>query len=68
MVSLETCKVSVRRSSGSKLCHQLPVGLEDEDAAGLVVGGDDVSVLIHSHTFRSHQSSSTNLVLRWSEG
>lgn len=58
-----TCKVSVWRSPGSELCHQLPIWLEDEDTAGFIVNSDDVSVLIHSHAFRSHQSSSANFVL-----
>lgn len=57
--------MSVRRSLGSKLGDQLSVGLEDEDAAGLVVHGDDVSVLVHGHTFRPHQTTGSDFVLTY---
>ena len=65
---LLTCKLSVGRAPASKLSHQLPVGLEDEDTAGLVVHGDDVSVLIHGHAFGTHEPTRTDLVLRGREG
>lgn len=59
-----TCKLSVGRPPASKLSHQLPVGLKDENAAGFVVYGDDVSVLIHGHALRTHEPASTDLSLQ----
>lgn len=58
-----TCELSVRRPPASKLSHKLPIGLKDEDTAGFVVHSDDMSVLIHSHTLRTHESACTNLIL-----
>lgn len=58
-----TRELSVRRSFGSEFGHQFAVGLEDEDAAGFVVGGDDVAVFIDGDTFRSHQFPGANLIL-----
>ncbi len=60
---LLTCKLSVRCPPASELSHQLPIGLKDEDTAGLVVHSDDVSVLIHSHTLRTHEPACTDLIL-----
>jgi len=58
-----TCELPVRRSLGAKLGDQLPVGLEDEDAARLVVHGDDVAVLVHGHALRPHQAAHADLTL-----
>lgn len=60
---LLTCKLSVRRPPASKLSHQLSIGLKDEDAAGLVVHSDYVSILVHSHTLRTHEPARTYLIL-----
>lgn len=60
---LNTCKLSVRRPPASELGHKLPIGLEDEDAAGLVVHGDDVSVLVHGNTFGTHEPARADLIL-----
>lgn len=60
---LLTCELSVRRPPASKLSHQLPVGLKDEDAAGLVVHSDDVSILIHGHALRTHEPACPDLIL-----
>lgn len=58
-----TCKLSVRRPPASKLSHQLPVRLKDEDTAGLVVHNDDMTILIHSHTFGTHEPACSDLIL-----
>lgn len=58
-----TCKLPVRCPPASKLCHQLSIGLKDEDAAGFVVHSDDVSVLIHSNTLWTHEPASPDLIL-----
>lgn len=58
-----TCKLPVRCSPASKLCHQLSIGLKDEDAAGFVVHSDDVSVLIHSNALWTHEAASPDFVL-----
>lgn len=50
-----TCKLSITIATVTKLGDQLAVGLEDENAAGLVVDHDDVAVSVHHHAFRSHQ-------------
>lgn len=60
---LLTCKLPVRRPPASELSHQLPIGLKDEDTAGLVVHSDDVSVLVHRHALRTHEPACTNLIL-----
>lgn len=62
-----TCKVSLGGSSGTKLCHQLPIWLEDEDTAGFVIYSNYMSIFIHSHSFGSHQPPGTNFILskRW---
>lgn len=59
-----TCKLPIRRPPASKLGHQLPVGLKDEDAAGLVVHSDNVSIFIHSHALGTHEPARTDLILR----
>lgn len=59
-----TCKLPIRRPPASKLSHQLPVGLKDEDAAGLVVHSDNVSIFIHGHSLGTHEPARTDLVLR----
>lgn len=58
-----TCKLPVRCAPASKLCHQLSIGLKDEDAAGFVVHSDDVSVLIHSDALWTHEAASPDFVL-----
>lgn len=61
---VSTCKLSVRCTPAPKLSDQLPIGLKDEHAAGLVVYSDYMSILVHSHTLRTHQPTCTNFVLR----
>lgn len=61
--SLCTCKLSVRCSSCTEFGHQFAIGLEDEDAAGLVVHGDDVAVFVHCYSLWSHQSPRSNFIL-----
>lgn len=63
-----TCELSVWRPPGSKLGDQLPIGLKDEHTAGLVVHGDDVSIPVHRHALRAHQTTCTDLTLSGSEG
>lgn len=58
-----TCKLSLGRPPGAKLGDQLPVRLEDEDAARLVVHGDDVSVPVHCHALRAQQTPRPDLIL-----
>ena len=64
---LLTCKLAVGSPPGSKFGHQLPVGLEDEHAARLVVDGDDVAVPVHGDALGAHQFTSANLILGWQE-
>lgn len=59
-----TCKLSVGDAAPSELGDQLAVGLENEDAAGFVVHGDDVAVLVHGHALRAQQTAAADLVLR----
>lgn len=63
MFYISTCKLSVQRAPCPKPGDQLPVGLEDEDAACLVIDSDDVTVTIHRDAFRPHQSPSTDFIL-----
>lgn len=63
LASLLTCKLSIRRPSASKLSHQLSIGLKDEDTAGFVIHSDDMSVFIHGHSFGTHETACTNLIL-----
>lgn len=58
-----TCKLPVAVASVTELGDQLAVELEDEDAAGLVVHHDDVSVPVHRHALRAHQLPRADLVL-----
>lgn len=62
-----TCKLPVAVATVTKLGDQLPVELEDEDAAGLVVDHDDVAVPVHGHAFRAHQLPRADLVLEKNE-
>lgn len=50
-----TCKLPVSIATVTKLGDQFAVELKDEDAAGLVVHHDDVTVSVHRHTFGAHQ-------------
>lgn len=62
-----TCKLPVTIATVTELCDQLAVDLKDEDAAGLVVDHDDVTVPVHRHAFRAHQLPRANLALKESK-
>lgn len=58
-----TCKLPVAIASATKPGDYLPVGLEDEHAASLVVHHNNVSVAVHRNSFRSHQFSRSDFCL-----
>ena len=61
--SLCTCKLPVWCSSRPEFGHEFAIGLEDEDAAGLVVHGDDVAIFVHRYSLWSHQSPCSDFIL-----
>lgn len=63
MFYISTCKLPVQRAPCPKPGDQFPVGLEDEDAACLVINSNDVTVTIHCNALRPHQPPSTDFIL-----
>lgn len=64
----DTCELALSSAAGAETCHQLPVGLEDEDATSLVVHHDDVPIAVHGDTLGAHQPPRAQLCLRGTEG
>lgn len=58
-----TCKLLVPVASATELGDEFAGQLEDEDRACLVVNYDHMTVLVHGHTLRSHQSTRAKLGL-----
>lgn len=63
-LSFNTCKVAVSAPTAPKTANQFAIGLEGEDAAGLVVDHNDMSIPVHSHPLGAHEAASSNLGLR----
>lgn len=55
--------MAISGPTAPKTANQLAIGLEGEDAAGLVVHHDDVSVPVHGHSLGAHEAASPNLGL-----
>lgn len=58
-----TCKLPLGRAAAAELGDQFAVGLEDEDAARLVVHHDDVPVAIHRDALWTQQPPGADLRL-----
>lgn len=58
-----TCKLPIAVAAVTKLGDHLAVELENEDAAGLVVHHNYVTVPVHRHALGTHQLARADLVL-----
>ena len=56
--------MAVSGPAAPKTAHQLAIGLEGEDAAGLVVDHNDMSVPVYSHSLGTHEAASSYLGLQ----